>query len=164
VGQTRPDPYPRTTDVTEMQRRASQATRDFYAHWDGRRQGRSMPARADFDPLEMRDWLQGIQILDVFHDPRRFRYRLVGEVEVATRGFNPTGRWLEDGFIGVSQEDVFINYNTVVDQKTMLYDWGEYPCGGGFLVSQETIFLPLSSNGTIVDKVITFSTVKPLQA
>ncbi|HEX9448190.1 MAG TPA: PAS domain-containing protein [Dongiaceae bacterium] len=153
---SRPGPYPRSTELAEMRSRARPPTQAFYDYWDSKRRGRLMPARSDLDALEMRDWMTGIQIIDVFHNPRRLRYRLVGAIEVQSRGFNPTGRYVEDGFIGVSREDVLYNYNTVIDQRTMLFDWGEYPCGGGYLLWQETIFLPLSSDGEIVDKVITF--------
>lgn len=156
------EPYPRTTDLAEFRRRALPPTQAFYDYWDSKRRGRLMPARADLDPLEMVNWLTGVQIVDVFNNPRRLKYRLVGAVEVENRGFNPTGRWVEDGFIGVSLEDVLYNYNTVIDQKTLLYDWGQYPCGGGYLLWQETIFLPLSSDGEIVDKVITYASVKRL--
>jgi len=160
----RPVPYPRTTDLAEFRRRAVAVTLEFYDYWDSKRQGRICPARADLDPCEMTDWLTGIQIIDVFNNPRRLKYRLVGAVEVESRGFNPTGRWVEDGFIGVTREDVLYNYNTVVDQRTLLYDWGQYVCGGGYLLWQETVFLPLSSNGQAVDKVITFAAVKRISA
>jgi hypothetical protein len=156
----KPDPYPRSTDLAELRRRARQPTLDFYDYWDHKRCGRLMPSRNDLDVVEMKDWMIGIQIIDVTHHPRRLRYRLVGALEVQSCGFNPTGRDVEDGFIGVSQEDVLYNYNLVVDQRTMLFDWGSYPCGGGYLMWQETIFLPLSSDGELVDKVITFAMVR----
>lgn len=152
-------PYPRTTDLEEMRQRATTDTLAFYAYWDAKRQGRRMPSRADLDPIEMVAWLTNIQLLDVFENPRRLRYRLVGGGEVETRGFNPTGRWVEDGFIGVSLDDVMRNYNTVIDQRCMLFDWGNYLCGGDYLLAQQTIFLPLSKDDTMVDKVITFSVV-----
>jgi hypothetical protein len=155
------DAYPRTTDLAEMQRRATPATLAFYAYWDGKRQGRRMPSRADLDPIEMVAWLTNLQLLDVFENPRRLRYRLVGGAEIETRGFNPTGRWVEEGFIGVSVDEVLRNYNIVIDQQCMLFEWGNYPCGGGYLLAQQTIFLPLSRDGATVDKVITFSVVTP---
>lgn len=158
----RPDPYPRTSDVREMRQRANRETQGFYDYWDGKRCGGLLPARLDLDPVEMVTWLPGLQLIDVFHNPRRLKYRLVGEVDVESRGFNPTGRWLEDGCIGISKEDVFFNYNSCIDQKVMVFDWGEYPCGSGFMQSQETLFLPLASDGDIVDMVITFAVVKRL--
>lgn len=155
-----PHRYSRTTDLTEFRARANTATLAFYDYWDGKRQGRPMPARADLDPVEMVSWLKCIQIIEVFHNPRRLKYRLVGELEVESRGFNPTGRWVEDGFIGLNKDDVLRNYNTVIDGRGLLYDWGEYVCGDGYLRWQETIFLPLSSDGDLIDRVITYTVTR----
>jgi hypothetical protein len=155
-----PHHYSRTTDLSEFRNRANAATLAFYDYWDGKRRGRAMPARADLDPVEMVSWLKCIQIIEVFHNPRRLKYRLVGELEVESRGFNPTGRWVEDGFIGLSKDDVLHNYNAVIDGRGLLYDWGEYVCGGGYLRWQETIFLPLSSDGDTIDRVITYTVTR----
>lgn len=152
--------YARTTDLDEMRRRASILTQRLYDYWAARKAGRDLPSRADFDPTEMRGWLAGLMLVDVFHDPRRLKYRLVGEVEVESRGFNPTGRWVEDGFLGASLDDVLVNYNTAIDQRRPLFDWSGYRCGGGFLKSRESLFLPLADPLGVVDKVMTFSIVE----
>ena len=157
-----PHHYSRTTDLAEFRSRAAPETLAFYDYWDAKRQGRLMPARADLDPVEMVSWLKCIQIIEVYHNPRRLKYRLVGELEVESRGFNPTGRWVEDGFIGISKDDVLHNYNTVIDGRSLLYDWGEYACGDGYLRWQETIFLPLSSDGDLIDRVITYTVTRGL--
>ena len=58
-----------------------------YRLWDGKRQGRGIPARADFDPLEIPPHiLPGILLIDVAHDPLHFRYRLVGTRDVGQIG------------------------------------------------------------------------------
>ena len=41
----------------------------------------------------------------------------------------------------------------------MVYDWARYAATGGFQISQETIFLPLSDDGHRVNMVITFTVV-----
>lgn len=154
-----PQSYPRTTDVAEMRHRATPATQAFYDYWDGKRAGRRMPARRDLDPIEMKAWLPGIQLIDVHENPRRLVYRLVGEVEVAMRGFNHTGREVADAFFAVSREEALRNYHMVIDQATMVYDWARYMTVSGFHVSQETIFLPLSDDDRHVNMVITFTVV-----
>jgi hypothetical protein len=152
-------PYPRTTDVAEMRRRATPATLAFYDYWDAKRGGRLMPARADLDPVEMKAWLPGIQLIDVHENPRRLIYRLVGEVEVEMRGFSHQGREVGDAYFAVSREEALRNYYLVIDARTMVYDWARYRTASGFHVSQETIFLPLSDDGETVNKVITFTVV-----
>jgi len=155
-------PYPRTTDPVVMRRLADPRTVRLYEHWLARKGARDLPERIDFDPVEMRDWLTGIMLVDVFHAPRRLKYRLVGQDEVESRGFNPTGRWVEDGFLGAYLKDVFDNYNLAIDQRSMVFDWSGFPCGGGRLNSVETLFLPLGGTDGAVDKVMTFSIVKRL--
>ncbi|WP_374654913.1 PAS domain-containing protein [Dongia sp.] len=151
--------YPRTTDVAEMQARATERTRAFFAYWDMKRGARAMPARRDLDPVEMKAWLPGIQLIDVFDNPRRLVYRLAGQVEVDMRGFNHTGRNVEDAYFAVSRDEALRNYNLVVDGRHMVYDWARYATAGGYRVSQETIFLPLSDDGNHVNMVITFTVV-----
>jgi hypothetical protein len=151
--------YPRTIDVAEMQRRATPETKAFYAYWDSKRRGRRMPGRPDLDPIEMREWLPGIQLIDVFEDPRRLVYRLVGEVEVEMRGFNHAGHTVEDSFFAVSKEEALRNYSLTIDGQQMVYDWAAYATRSGFQVTQETIFLPLSEDDTRVNMVITFTVV-----
>ena len=154
-----PNPYPRTTDVAEMQSRATPQTRAFYAYWESKRLGRVMPARRDLDPIEMKAWLPGIQLIDVFENPRRLVYRLVGQVEVEMRGFSHAGAEVAEAFYAVSKEDALRNYDLVIDNQTMVYDWARYATSGGFQTSQETIFLPLSDDGQQVNMVITYTVV-----
>ena len=53
--------------------------RELHQHWEARRGTRPMPARADFDPVELpRALLPNLFLVDVEEEPRRFRYRLVG--------------------------------------------------------------------------------------
>lgn len=153
-------PYARTTDIAEIRRRASALTIRLYDYWLAHKGDRDLPSRADIDPAEMGDWLPGLMLVDVFYDPRRLKYRLVGEVEVESRGFNPTGRWVEEGFLGASLDDVLTNYNTAIDQRCALLDWSGFRCGGGYLTSRESLFLPLAGVDGRVEKVMTFSLVE----
>lgn len=118
-----------------------------------------MPSRADLDPVDMKAWLPGIQLIDVFDNPRRLIYRLVGQVEVDMRGFNHAGYSVEEAFFSVSREEALRNYGLAVDGQHMVYDWARYATASGFKVSQETIFLPLSDDGKRVNMVITFTVV-----
>lgn len=156
--------YPRTTDMEEMKRRCRPATLAFYAYWDSKRlrpdgSRRRMPARADIDPAEMVPWLPHIQLLDVFHNPRRLVYRLVGETDVAFRGYNPTGQSIDEGHIGFSASETHRNYELVVDHRLPVYDYAEYVSRSGFLHNQECLLLPLSDDYEIVNMVITFAQV-----
>ena len=69
----------------------------LYAYWDAKRGDRLMPARADLDPGEIPQVLSHLILLDVTHDPLRFRVRLYGTEVVDLRGRDLTGRYLYEG-------------------------------------------------------------------
>ena len=151
--------YPRTCDIDVMKARGTPRLLSFYAYWRGKCGDRFAPARAEIDPIEMIQWLTGLQLIDVDQKARRLTYRLVGEVNITARGFNPTGLTVEEGGIGTSVADVLHDYWLVVDARTMVYNWAEVPCGGGYLIAQETLYLPLSDDGVVVNRIITYSVV-----
>ena len=109
--------YPRTTDMEEMARRCAADTLAFYRYWEAKRQqadsvARRMPAKRDIDPAEIKPFLPFIQIVDVVPDAdhplgRRLVYRLVGEMEIEVRGFNPTGRTVDEAlFLKLLDEEM----------------------------------------------------------
>ncbi len=65
-------------------------------YWEGRRGSRTMPARRDIDPVEIGFALGYILLIDVRHDPLRFRFRLVGTHTPRRQGIDLTGVWLDD--------------------------------------------------------------------
>jgi hypothetical protein len=152
--------YPRTTDMDEMARRAAPDTLAFFRYWDSKRQRadgtrRRMPRRADIDPIEMKPFLPFIQLLDVVPDAatqpgqplgQRLIYRLVGEMEIKVRGYNPTGRTVAEAAISPDLSDPLGNYAIVVEQRIPLYDWSNIPHPAGYLLSQESLLLPLSDD------------------
>ena len=151
--------YPRSTDMKLMLSRCLPSTRAVYEYWDGKRAGRRMPARRDIDPVEMKPWLANMQLIDVSHNPRRMVYRLVGELDVAFRGYNPTGRLVEECCIGLNLEETLKNFDIVITERTPLYDWADYLSKSGFLRSQEELLMPLSDDDETVNMVMTFAEV-----
>lgn len=68
----------------------------LYAYWNARRGGRRFPARPDIDPLDLSYILGSIILVDVSHDPLRFRIRLYGSNLVEQTGLDPTGLELSE--------------------------------------------------------------------
>ena len=151
--------YPRSTDIGLILQRCLPGTRAIYEYWDSKRRGRRMPSRSDIDPVEMKPWLTHLQLIDVSHNPRRMTYRLVGEIDVSFRGYNPTGQSVEEGLIGFSAEETLRNYDIVITERTVLYDWSDYVSRSGFLRSQEELLLPLSNDDELVNMIMTFAEV-----
>lgn len=152
-------PYPRMTSI-DFLNRCSVHVASFYHHWDAKRQGRRMPSRADFDPIEMKEWLPGIILVDVEHLPRKLTYRLVGSRSVALRQSDVTGRTVEEGYHGLTLAEVLENYRLVVDEQVLVYDYDATNSRSGLMRDSETLMLPLSSDDTTVDKVIVYLEVE----
>ncbi len=140
--------------------------RRAYEYWDGKRQGRLMPARADIQPQEIPDLLPDIVLTEVLAEPPYLRYRLVGTRQVRMRGFDPTGRAVRGHHIGHHLEDdtwdeVLLNYRVVIERRSFVYDcnhfYGPQDDQGsllrGQLFERGTLLLPLSTNGERVDMV-----------
>jgi len=152
-------PYPRTTDLAVFLSRSRSRTQAIYQYWNAKRGTRKMPARRDIDPVDMKAWLAGIQLINVFHNPRRLIYRLVGQVDVEFRGYNPTGRSVEECGVGPTLADCLQNYEIVLSQRTFVFDFAEHKNASGLLLTQECILLPLSDDNDMVNMVMTYAEV-----
>jgi hypothetical protein len=132
--------------------------RVIYDYWLSKCSGRLMPARSDLDPTDMpKRLLPGICLVDVVPDQRRYVYRLVGTADVEVRGYDPTGKSVLEGFFGPSIDDVLANYDRVVSSRAPHVDPQHFRASTGRYVTEATIFLPLSDDGTTVNKVMVFS-------
>jgi hypothetical protein len=65
-------------------------------YWLGKCAGRSMPNRADIDPVEIRPKvLPNLSLMDVAEEPRHSRFRLAGTAYREALGGDPTGKRLD---------------------------------------------------------------------
>jgi hypothetical protein len=130
----------------------------MYKYWQSKCSNRSMPARADIDPVDMpRRLLPGICIVDVVADERRYVYRLVGTGDAEVRGNDPTGKSVLEGFFGPSAQDALSCYDRVVTSRAPFLDAAPFTAPSGKYVNEETLFLPLSDDGETVNKILVFS-------
>jgi hypothetical protein len=117
----------------------------FYEYWDSRRAGRSMPARSDIDPTEMRQYLGMVMLVDVVPDERRFVYRLVGTKEVEGRGRDPTGKPVAQGQLRRLGGSTRF-YDTIVGNRLPVLFVGEYVPRPGRQTKEQVLGLPLSND------------------
>jgi hypothetical protein len=157
-------PYPRTTDRAEIARRASAPALELLALWDLKRGPRALPARRDLTPVELGRWLSRLTLVDVAHAPRRLTYRVVCSRHVDIRGYDPTGKTVEEGFHGRSLEAALENYRLAIDLRVPVYDWDDAPSRDGWLREQEMLMLPLGDDGSRVDKVLIYGDVVAVNA
>jgi len=120
--------------------------------WNTRRGIRRMPGRRDFDTLELRQWL-GHLILVGLDENGSYRYRVHGTVLADGYGADLTGRRIED----VRDEDktrILGQYRTVSETGSPLLVRYERFSEKHGLRRVERLLLPLSSDGTVVDRVL----------
>jgi hypothetical protein len=124
---------------------------DLATYWSGKCAGRTMPARADICPFELRRHLASIILLDVVGAPPRFRNRLVGSAIVANEGRDSTGRWLDETVLEDIREAVLAQHLEAVEGRRM-------SCYAVTLLGQdgknycyECLLLPLAADGETVN-------------
>lgn len=124
----------------------------LYEYWDSKRAGRAMPARHDLDPIEIPELLRHLILLDIMHDPLRFRVRLYGTGVTELHGHDLTGRFLyEDGLTPIGQQTRPWNARTV-ESREPHYTVGDYTdISDGRIGTFYRLGLPLSSNDDTVD-------------
>lgn len=140
-------------DWVETSHRDIRAMLDY---WRGKCAGRPMPARSDLDPADIRPFLPYVTLVDVVADERRFVYRLIGTMEVALRGGDPTGKSVVEAFFGRSAESVLQKYEIVCTTREPYHERDDYQVVDRY-VGEENLFLPLSDDGEQVNKILVFS-------
>jgi hypothetical protein len=70
--------------------------RRLYDYWNEKRGERSMPSRADIDPVDMRFILGSVLLADVLRAPLRFYVRLHGTELVRRSGYELSGKMLDE--------------------------------------------------------------------
>ena len=128
--------------------------RELYEYWNARRGARSMPARDDIDPVDLKPLLPVLILIDVVPDPRRYVYRLVGTHEVEMRGKDPTGKPIEEAYYGESAEDTIYYLDRVVRTREPVLYRGIYQPLSTRTQRDDVIFLPLSKDGETVNMIM----------
>ncbi|MBI2254565.1 MAG: PAS domain-containing protein [Proteobacteria bacterium] len=144
-------------DLVSMARPYHDDIMAFHALWQKKCRGRDMPARADFDPAEMRGFLPGITIIDVVADARRFVYRLLGTREVAMRNNDPTGKGVAEGYYASSLEAAMAAYEDVMTRRAPRFEQRRFLTPDNRIGHEQTVILPLSDDGRAINKMIAYT-------
>lgn len=129
----------------------------FHQFWLNKCAGRQMPARHDFDPVDMIGFLPGITLIDVVEDARRFVYRLLGTREVAMRGRDPTGKGVAEGFFASSVDAALASYTDVVQRRAPRFEQRRFITPDGRIGNEQTVLMPLSDDGEAINKIIAYT-------
>ncbi len=119
-------------------------------YWESRRAGRTMPARRDIDPVEIGYALGYILLVEVHHDPLRFRYRLVGTRTPRRHGLDLTGTWVDELPYPQLRAELQANYAVLVARRAPAAIKRDEQLDGNRL-RWEVLALPLAADGETVD-------------
>ena len=135
--------------------------REIFEYWTRIRGTRPMPRRRDFDPVDVPAHLPGILLIDIEgvdeNGVGRYRYRVVGTAEVASRGHDPTGKMVVEGFFGPSLDSILDSYEVVRRSGTFLYEPLHFLTEDSRTVDEYSILLPFSEDGEAVSQILVFS-------
>jgi hypothetical protein len=137
--------------------------RRMHEYWLVKRAGRAMPSRADIEPLELRDCLGNLCLVEVTDEtPPRFRFRLDGSNLALTTGFDMTGKFLEEMPDPDYRAFVDSIYRRVLQTRAPVFmanheDWK------GYDLRVTSVTMPLSTDGVRIDGLLdaVFTAVGP---
>jgi hypothetical protein len=119
--------------------------------WQNRRSGRTLPARASFDVLDLKYILGSLNLVDVLRDPLRFRYRVHATNCVMLLGYDMTRKFVDDYPDPAYRARVRRNFAGVVESREPRCDLGKREVVDGRTIRFEALILPLAADGEIVD-------------
>ena len=139
-------------------------------YWDLKRGGRKMPTRADIKPVDMKEHLGWIILLDVLPEFSDFRYRTIGTRVTQYFLADPTGKTLSESFSAYG--DAAVNGVLAVHRKAAKDQVAVRAYGGAGWIGRsfldfDALFLPLSNDGVTVDMILsafTFDLAQLLRA
>lgn len=140
-------------DFKDVSCARSPAIKAGLAYWQSKRQGNDLPGRAQLDPLEMRAFLAKILIVAVEADGS-FVFRLFGtEISDANRR-DLTGQAAGESNLGASAPQFIAAYQRCVQARAPVFFISHIWWQDRGHVAFEQLMLPLSSDGTHVDKLL----------
>lgn len=125
----------------------------LYDYWAERRRGRSFPSRQDIDPVELRFALGNMTLVDVHHEPLRFRFRLVGSLMAQRMGLDYSGKMVDDIDDTDYRDSLNAAYRKIVETRgpsTILYEREI----DGKTRRFEVLRLPLAADGETINMLL----------
>jgi len=125
--------------------------RRLYQDWLVRRRGRLLPARSDFDILDLAYMLGDLNLLEVLRDPLRFRFRVHATNAVKLLGYDLTGKTVDDYPDPAYRAFVNEHYGGVVARREPRRIHRNPFATRDHILRWEGLILPLAEDGESVD-------------
>jgi hypothetical protein len=133
-----------------------------FEYWKAKRGDRLAPTRADINPREAKALLPHMQLIDVLDGGRAVRTRLIGTTVARALKVDPTGQLFDDTSAHHAVRRMLLAVRWVVGHRKPLRTFAERTAIEDMsFLSHETVLLPLSNDGTVIDMIAVVSAFKP---
>lgn len=127
--------------------------KNLYEFWSGKRAGRRMPSRTDFDTVEFAPWMGNLSLIDVVDGGRDFYYRVHGTLLVNYLGRDLTGGQVTD--LAPDQIDlVMAEYRNVLATSSPQFVSRPHINGNREFLRTDKLMLPLAHDGLTVTMIM----------
>ena len=116
-----------------------------------------LPGRQHIDPVELRDLLPWLMLIDVVTTPdgaHRYRIRLAGTEVVAIQGSDGTGKFVDVVLTAEEGAAVIAGYDEILRRKAPQYRKAVVATPGRDHVPYQRVAFPLARDGEHVDMLI----------
>lgn len=127
---------------------------ELLALWESRTAGGKLPARTDFDSIELARFGGRIALIEIEPSTKRFRFRLVGTHITGMLNRDASGQYLDELYAPGHYELVVSSYNYCIENKRPIRIESQMTHAEKDHVRFEAIDLPLASDGTNVDMIM----------
>ncbi|PLX43783.1 MAG: histidine kinase [Hyphomicrobiales bacterium] len=128
----------------------------LYDYWRRQADGKSMPSRNEIHPSGFKRLLPTISLIDVEHDPKRYRVRLAGTGLRDVYQREMTGTYLDEVQWGFNRDYWLAACYRIVDRKRPAQGIVRAPARGKEHLVQFWLRLPLSNGGKRVDMILCY--------
>jgi len=117
-------------------------------YWRAQHPEQGLPGRQHIDPVDIPELLPNVWLIDVQHNPLRYRLRLVGTRIVAYAGEDNTGQWLHERW--PDYDDAPMRQTVLSGKPTWWRGPSQFRPEKSYF-ELERVRLPLSGDGKTVD-------------
>ncbi|WP_036553263.1 PAS domain-containing protein [Nisaea denitrificans] len=120
---------------------------EFFSYWQQKARPEGLPARSDFDPVEMKGFLGHLFLVVPEPEIDDFRYTLIGTTITSQVGIDNTGRTVGEVFGAPGLK----LYRKVRDERAPIRVHGTVEWRRKEFLAYESVLLPLADDAQSVD-------------
>lgn len=136
--------------------------RRLFSYWLSRHVDGRPPSRANLDPLDFPYAVGFVTLVDVEHDPLRFRFRLVASPVTQHLGYELTGKYLSDIPEPQMRDYLMETYRRLIEHSSPQHERGERVLDRR-VWQHESLLLPCCDEDGRLNMIISARVTRPPQ-